>query len=70
VTRKAAIGSIEVVASIAGTRAFYAGEGFASPAARNSVPGRYLGEDLLAAADTVEAVLGRRGTTAPDRARR
>jgi MerR family transcriptional regulator, light-induced transcriptional regulator len=70
VTRKAAIGSIEAVASIAGTRAFYAGEGFASPAARTSVPGQYLGEDLLAAADTVEAVLGRRGSTAPDRARR
>ena len=60
VTRKAAVGSIEAVAAIPGTRAFYAGEGFASPAARASVPGEYLGEDLLAAADAVEAALGRR----------
>lgn len=60
VTRKAAVGSIEAAAAIPGTRVFYAGDGFANPAVRSSIAGEYLGEDLLAAADLVEATLGRR----------
>ena len=66
VTRKAAIGSIEAAAAIPGTRVFYAGEGFASPAVRSSVSGEYLGEDLLAAADVVEAAVDRPPKRASD----
>ena len=59
VTRKAAVASIEAVAAIPGVRAFYAGEGFASPSARSGVPGEFLGDDLLAAARTVVSATAR-----------
>ena len=61
VTRKAAIESINAVAAIPGVRAFYAGDGFALASARQRIRGVYLGADVVAAADLLEAELaGRR----------
>jgi hypothetical protein len=54
VTRKAAVASIEAVAAIPGVRAFYAGDGFASPSVRERLPGVFLGDDVVAGADRLE----------------
>lgn len=60
VTRKAAVGSIAAVAAIPGVRAFYAGDGFALASSRQRIPGSYLGDDVVAAADVLEAELAGR----------
>jgi hypothetical protein len=57
VTRKAAVASIEAVAAIPGVRAFYAGDGFASPSVRERLPGVFLGDDVVAGADRLEGEL-------------
>ena len=49
-------------------RVFFAGDGFASPAARRGVPGIYLGDDVLAAIDIVERTLREVGTGGERRA--
>ena len=59
VTRKAAVASIEAVAAIPGVRAFYAGDGFASPSVRERLPGVFL-DDVVAGADRLEAELAER----------
>lgn len=59
VTRRAAIESLSAVAAVPGLRVFYAGDAFASPSARRGVPGTYLGEDVLAAAEILDSALAR-----------
>jgi DNA-binding transcriptional MerR regulator len=59
VTRRAAIGSIAGVDAVPGVQAFYAGDAFAATTARRSVPGTYLGEDVVEAALVLEDTLGR-----------
>ncbi len=51
VTRAAAVGSIEAIAAIPGVEAFYAGNGFANPSVRRRLPGIFLGDDVVVAAD-------------------
>ena len=51
VTRAAAVGSIEAIAAIPGVGAFYAGNGFANPSVRRRLPGIFLGDDVVGAAD-------------------
>jgi DNA-binding transcriptional MerR regulator/methylmalonyl-CoA mutase cobalamin-binding subunit len=53
-TRRSAVGSIEAAHGLPGVRAFYAGDAFASRAARRDVDGIYLGEDLVEAAVIIE----------------
>jgi DNA-binding transcriptional MerR regulator len=55
VTRRAAVEALAAVAALPGVRGFYAGDAFAAPAARRDVPGTYLGEDVLAAAEVLES---------------
>jgi len=57
-TRRPAIEAIEAAARLPGVRAFYAGMGFAPPAARKDVPGTWLGDDVLEAAVILERTLG------------
>jgi DNA-binding transcriptional MerR regulator/methylmalonyl-CoA mutase cobalamin-binding subunit len=57
VTRRAAIESLAGASSAPGVRAFYAGDGFAAPAARRGAPGTYLGPDVVAAVGVLEATL-------------
>lgn len=57
VTRRAAMESLEEVAAIPGVHVFYAGGGFAAPSSRRGVPGTYLGQDLLEAAEVLEGEL-------------
>ena len=54
VTRRAAVEAIEAVESLPGVKAFYAGAAFGPGAARKDVPGTYLGDDVVAAADILE----------------
>lgn len=61
VTRRAAIEAIDAVDALPGVRAFYAGDAFATPAARKGVGGVYLGEDVVDAALVLEGALGRAG---------
>jgi DNA-binding transcriptional MerR regulator len=67
VTRRAAVESLVAVGGVPGVEAFYAGDAFASSTARRGVPGTYLGEDVVEAAEVIEAALrrgrprGRRG---------
>lgn len=56
VTRAGAATAIEALAAIPGVRAFYAGEAFAI-ASRRPVPGTYLGDDVVRAADVVVAAV-------------
>jgi len=58
VTRRAAVGSLAAVDAIPGVAAFYAGDAFAAPSARQRVPGTYLGDDIVLAAEVLEAELG------------
>ena len=51
--RRSAAESIEAVHGLLGPHTFYAGSAFSSPASRRSVPGVYLGTDLIRAAETV-----------------
>ena len=54
VTRRAAVTSITAVAALPGVHAYYGGSAFAAPPARRGVPGVYLGEDILQAAEILE----------------
>jgi MerR family transcriptional regulator, light-induced transcriptional regulator len=58
VTRRAAIESLGAVDAVPGVEAFYAGGAFVAPSARGDVPGTYLGEDVVLAAEVLEDVLG------------
>jgi hypothetical protein len=58
VTRASAVEAIEAVGSIPGVRVFFAGDAFAVPSARRSVPGVYLGEDVVEAAVVLESAIG------------
>lgn len=57
-SRDAAVKSLRRVAGAAGRGLFYAGGAFDDPAARDGLPGTYLGTDLLDAAGIVERSLG------------
>lgn len=57
INRRAAVESIRAVAQLDGVTCFYAGNAFASPAARAGVPGIHLGEDILEAADLLDREL-------------
>jgi DNA-binding transcriptional MerR regulator len=57
VTRRAAVEAIEAVEALPGVKAFYAGAAFGPSAARKDVPGTYLGDDVVAAADILEREL-------------
>jgi DNA-binding transcriptional MerR regulator len=59
VTRRAAIESLAAVDAVPGVRVFYAGGAFAAPSARRGVPGTYLGDDVVGAAEIVESALAR-----------
>jgi hypothetical protein len=58
VTRRAAIEALGAVDAVPGVEAFYAGDAFVAPSARGDVPGTYLGEDVVLAAEVLEDVLG------------
>ena len=58
VTRRAAIESLHATARLGGVKIFYAGDAFATPAARQTAPGTYLGSDILVAVDVLEAEVG------------
>ncbi|HEX2057298.1 MAG TPA: MerR family transcriptional regulator [Actinomycetota bacterium] len=51
--RRGSLVALRLLAGIRGARVYYAGNGFAAARARRSVPGKYLGTDLSAAADLV-----------------
>lgn len=57
VTRRAAVEAIEAIDALPGVSAFYAGAGFGPSAARKDVPGTYLGDDVIEAAEILEATL-------------
>jgi MerR family transcriptional regulator, light-induced transcriptional regulator len=57
VTRRAALDAITAVDALPGVAAFYAGMAFAPSAARKEVPGTYLGDDILTAAEILETTL-------------
>ena len=59
VTRRAAIESLAGVDAVPGVRAFYAGDAFVAASARRDVPGTYLGEDVVQAAELLESALTR-----------
>jgi MerR family transcriptional regulator, light-induced transcriptional regulator len=54
VTRRAAVEAIRAVDRLPGAEAFYAGAGFGPAAARKDVPGTYLGDDVIEAAEIME----------------
>jgi len=58
VTRRPAVEALAAVDAMPGVQAFYAGMAFSPSAARKDVPGTYLGDDILGAADVLEATLG------------
>jgi DNA-binding transcriptional MerR regulator len=57
VTRRAAIESLAIVDAVPGVEAFYAGDAFAASSARRDVPGTYLGEDVIGAAEVLESAI-------------
>lgn len=57
VTRRAAIESLAAVDAVPGVRAFYAGDAFLAASARRDVPGTYLGEDVVEAAEVLDRAL-------------
>jgi MerR family transcriptional regulator, light-induced transcriptional regulator len=59
VTRRAAVDSLAAVEAAPGVRAFYAGDAFLAASARRDVPGTYLGEDVVEAAEVLESALAR-----------
>lgn len=63
VTRRSAVEAISALTAVPGVSAFYAGDAFATPAARRDVPGVYLGPDIVGAVEVVERALA--GTTSP-----
>jgi len=56
-TRRAALEAIEAVDALPGVSAFYAGAGFGPTASRKDVAGTYLGDDVIEAAEILEAEL-------------
>ena len=54
VTRRAAVEAIHAVDRLPGVEAFYAGAGFGPATARKDVPGTYLGDDVIEAAEIME----------------
>lgn len=62
VTRAGAFASIQALAAIPGVRVFYAGEAFAIASRRLGVPGTYLGDDVVRAAETIAAAVAPRTT--------
>ena len=54
VTRRAAVEAIHAVDRLPGVEAFYAGAGFGPAVARKDVPGTYLGDDVIEAAEIME----------------
>jgi methanogenic corrinoid protein MtbC1 len=52
-TRRAAVASLRTARSRTDAQLFYGGNGFITASGRKGVPGTYLGEDLVAAADQV-----------------
>jgi DNA-binding transcriptional MerR regulator len=62
VERRSTIEAIAAIHPLLGRRTFFAGNAFATPAARRRVPGVYLGTDLLAAADLVAASVSGRSS--------
>jgi DNA-binding transcriptional MerR regulator len=59
VTRRSAVEAIVAVDALPGVEAFYGGAAFGPAAARKDVPGTYLGEDIVEAADILERTLAR-----------
>lgn len=57
VTRRAAVEAIHAVDRLPGVEAFYAGAGFGPASARKDVPGTYLGDDVIEAAEIMEGRL-------------
>jgi methanogenic corrinoid protein MtbC1 len=57
VGRRGAIESLRAADRISGLGVFYAGNAFSTPRSRDGVPGRYLGTDLVAAAELVGSVI-------------
>ncbi len=57
VTRRSAVEAIVAVDALPGVEAFYGGAAFGPAAARKDVPGTYLGEDIVEAADILERTL-------------
>lgn len=58
VTRRAAVDSLAAVDAAPGVRALYAGDAFVAASARRGVPGTYLGEDIVQAAEVLESAIG------------
>lgn len=56
-TRRAAVEAIEAVDALPGVEAFYAGAAFGPISARKEVPGTFLGDDVVGAAEVMEARL-------------
>jgi len=59
VVRRGAIGALTATQRLRRVASFYGGNAFASERTRLGLPGIYLGEDLLAAADLLEATCDR-----------
>jgi DNA-binding transcriptional MerR regulator len=57
-TRRGAADTVRALDRMRGVLACYAGAAFAAPAARRDLPGRYLGEDVVAAVEVMERALG------------
>lgn len=57
VARRAAIESLAAVDAVPGLWAFYAGDAFAAPSVRRGVPGTYLGDDVVEAAQVLESTI-------------
>ncbi len=65
-TRRPAVEAIAAAAEVPGVAVFYGGAGFSAPSRRRDVPGTYLGEDLVEAAELLERAVLRDGS-APSR---
>ena len=57
VTRRSAVEAIAAVDALPGVEAFYAGAAFGPASARKDVPGTYLGDDVVEAAEILERAL-------------
>jgi hypothetical protein len=57
VTRRPAVDAIVAADAMPGVHAFYAGAAFGPSASRRDVPGTYLGDDIIEAADILERTL-------------
>lgn len=53
--RRATVASIKAAAGVVGDRMYYAGRAFISARSRRGLPGIYLGDDMVAAADMLGA---------------